>query len=283
MKFIYVLAGLISTVFIIGTSLFTMSNKSKSSQWFNEVVQHNTDKRSGQFLAQDKKGILITLDWEKIAIADQAFAPKMESLTDIFVSAHTRPNVELLKQHPEAASRVKELQYFEQFFKQGIESVDWQKIEELMKIGTKRHWAQMTQTLDAKGMCWFVTAHDQATDKKVAFVQFLLLPSYTYGSIKVKNLMIYPEAQHRGLGKLLISSIFNIIPSIKRIFLSTLATNAQAQQAYKSYGFKEFTPATPIERGTIDEYETYFEYLVDQSDILQKEANSIKEQFSEKE
>lgn len=268
-------------LFIVVTGIMitgiVMQVKAMESVCFNEVIQKTANQKSGKLFATDKKGDSIILDWQKIAVSDPAFIAKMKSLKNIFIEAHTQPNVELLKIHPEAASLAQELKYFEQFFKKGPESVDWHKIEELMKIGMSMYWEKFTQTIDPTNVCWFITVRDTISDEPIAFAQFISSPKHANGSIRLKNLMIRPHAQHRGLGKLLISTMFKIVSSIKRIFLSTLVTNTQAQQAYKSYGFKQFAVNNPIEFGSLDEYELHFEYLTDQSDILQKCAETLNE------
>ena len=248
------------------------------SEWYKEVTQKTADQKASRFLVQDKTGNPVVFAWEKIAASDPTFTPKVASLTDIFIAAHTRPSVELLKQHPEAVTRIKVMRPFEPLFKQGIEKVDWAIVEEHMKIGMKQFWQNDHNSYNQQAICWFVIAHDQKKETPLGFVEFLLTPADPYGSIQVKTLMIYPEAQHRGLGKLLISSIFKLIPFVQRIFLTTLCTNNQAQRAYNSYGFKEYTDSSkPINPEGFDQYDIHFEYLTDQSATLQKMSAQLKE------
>ena len=278
MCFKYWIMVIASILALLAGTLFLTRKISQKNDWLKEVNKKTADKKTGQLLTQDKMGNPIVLDWEKIAVADPAFVAKMASLTDITVQAHTPANIELLKQHPEAATKAKEMRAFEPFFKQGVEKVDWKLVEEQMKSGGKKFWKEEIGHYNQQDICWFVTAHDKNSDKPLGFVQFLLTASDPYGSIKVKKLMIYPESQHRGLGKLLISSIFKLMPFVNRIFLSVFCTNSQAQRAYTSYGFKVYTDkGKPAEPGTLDEYKTHFEYLTNQTNTLQGIANQMKE------
>ena len=79
---------------------------------------------------------------------------------------------------------------------------------------------------------------------------------------------VIPSAQNRGLEKLLMSSIFRLRSEVKRIFLHTRSTNQQAISDYEDWGFAEFIGKLPNW--------TDLEYLVEQSDILQKTAESVR-------
>ena len=89
------------------------------------------------------------------------------------------------------------------------------------------------------------------------------------GDIKATYLAATPTAQGRGLATLLMGAIFKIVPSVKRIYLSTRVTNDTAQAAYKKWGFtQDLHPI--LWPGENPEHWVYFEYLADRVDLLQK-------------
>ena len=84
---------------------------------------------------------------------------------------------------------------------------------------------------------FFISAIDGATNKTIGFITFLIRQNYTQGDVKVMSFAVEPNHQKRGIGKLLMSSIFKIEPTIKRMLLGTRVTNKAALHAYRSWGF----------------------------------------------
>lgn len=280
MKLLYniglVICGLLLTIGIY--MVFRHDNKGTANAWLKQVNNVTAHQNSGQFSVVDKKGTSLIFEWEKLAASDPAFLPKMESLCDILVQAHTPVTVKLLQKKPEVVSTVKLFKRLEPLFKNGIDSLDWNLITEKLKIGSRQLFLGEAATEHGQqDISWFVVAKDKG--EPIGFVQFLLSPELQHGTILVKKLMLLPATQHRGIGKLLISSIFKILASveIKQIILSTLQVNEQAIAAYTSYGFKKYEDKNRIiEPDSIDAYECHFKYITDQSDILQKEAKKLK-------
>jgi GNAT superfamily N-acetyltransferase len=86
---------------------------------------------------------------------------------------------------------------------------------------------------------------------------------------------VVPAAQGRGIGKMLMSSIFRIIPTITRISLCTRVTNKNAINAYFKWGFT-IDPNPEQESWLIAEHWTSFKYDVEKTDVLQKTAENLK-------
>lgn len=55
------------------------------------------------------------------------------------------------------------------------------------------------------------------------------------------TLAVLPESQHHGIGRRLIFSFFDFVPSLKRIILTTAnaSYNRSVQEFYETCGFKE--------------------------------------------
>ncbi|MFC1842614.1 GNAT family N-acetyltransferase, partial [Candidatus Dependentiae bacterium] len=123
----------------------------------------------------------------------------------------------------------------------------------------------------AEDMYIFVKLRNKETKKLLGFTTFLIKPEYPQNSVKDMSIGVIPEAQGRGLGKLLISSIFKIIPTVKRIFLFTRVTNDNAIGAYKAWGFtKDLHPIQDPNFMFKKEHWESLEYKVENSDKLQK-------------
>ena len=143
------------------------------------------------------------MEWEKIEASDPAFLEKMDSVCDMLVQAHTPVTVKLLQKHPEIVNTVEDFKRLEPFFKHGVDSIDWSILTEKLKLGTRQFFLHEAATgYNQNDISWFVVAKDSTGP--IGFVQFLLRPQFEYGTIEVKNLMLLPVAQHRGIGKLLI-------------------------------------------------------------------------------
>lgn len=88
------------------------------------------------------------------------------------------------------------------------------------------------------------------------------------GTVILEPLAILPEEQRRGLGKLLVSSIFKIIPDVTYIGLATHKINKIAIATYEALGF--------VQRQTdLRDRSVPMEYKAENSDILQKTAKEL--------
>lgn len=126
----------------------------------------------------------------------------------------------------------------------------------------------------ADDTCFFVSVKDQSTNTMIGFITFLMRANYQSGDIKVMSLAVENSHQKRGLGKLLMSSIFKIAPEVKRIFLCTRVTNETALKAYSAWGFaKDKKPV--MDHPFNLEHWTFMEYKAEQIDVLQKIATTL--------
>ncbi len=89
-----------------------------------------------------------------------------------------------------------------------------------------------------------MAARDEKTNELLGFITLLSRASYPPGTVKVMAFAVAPAYQNRGIGKILMSTVFKIFPNLTRLFLCTRITNQTAIEAYKAWGF---TPdAEPI-------------------------------------
>ncbi|MCX5925438.1 MAG: GNAT family N-acetyltransferase [Candidatus Dependentiae bacterium] len=243
----------------------------------------NQVKTSGAFLVQDKLGKPVILEWIQTSILSPEYATGMKSIAEIASQAFAAVELQFLQAHPEAVKQDEYLQHYIPFFQNGIENVDWQAVEGTIKLSLK----QMHEMDFSKygpdilkpfinDVYFFVVAKNQATAEPLGYINFSVSPEYAHDDIKVTGIGIVPSAQNSGLGKLLMSSIFTINPSIKRIFLSTRITNNNALRAYRSWGFmKDANPIEEPHMKIIKDHWVFMEYKVEHSDIVQKTAERL--------
>lgn len=236
------------------------------NEWLRELNQKTAGQKRGQLHALDKIGMPLILEWEKIEANDPEFLAKMNPVSNIFIQAHTPITVDLLRKHPEVVNTIDDFKQLRPLFNQGIDKIDWKILEENLKTGSLQFFKHNIASLGPQDLAWLVVAKDGK--EVIGYVLFVITPAFAQGTLKINHLMILPIAQHRGIGKLLASSVFNILSSvnIKRIILRTFTTNEQAIAAYTSYGFKQYQDKTQEKPSSWDAYKILFEYQINQSD-----------------
>ena len=249
---------------------------SESNQNMNNHI-----KISGSFFTHDKLGIPVTLEWHKTNIISPDFAAYMKNVWNFARDAYMPVEMDFLKTFPEVVGTEPYFAPFEPLFAQGLSNIQWNKVEKTMESLLKSHFVfdpsqfppQMIEMF-TENVALFVTIKEQSTKTTLGFITFLMRKKYPVGDVKVMSFAVNIHHQKRGLGKLLMSSIFNIIPDVKRIFLCTRVTNNTALHAYRTWGFV-------IDKNPILDHEfnlkhwTFMEYKADQCDILQKTTQTF--------
>lgn len=259
----------------------TQKEQHSQADWLKYIQE--TAKDSGSFLAKDKIGVPVILEWQKTNLLKPEFATAMKGIAEIGVAAFESVEMEFLYKYPEVVSKDNFFKSFEPLFKNGVEVVNWSAVSEQMRSTLQGHFifdstkfSKEMASMFANDICFFVAIKDQAAKTMLGYITFLLKPEYSYGNCKVTGMAVIPTAQNRGLAKLLMSSIFKIAPDLKRIFLCTRVTNTTALRAYSSWGFtKDLDPVQDPHYKFNLEHWTFMEYKQEQSDILQKTAEFL--------
>ena len=182
--------------------LYFRSNPNK------EVEVVDSKGASGRFLAKDKSGASVILEWIKTDIKSPDYAAGMQSIAEIASQAFAKVELQFLREHPEAVMQDEYLKQYIPFFEKGSELVDWKSVESKLQLNLK----QMHE-MDLSGygpdvlkpyindVYYFVIIKDQATEKPLGYANFSVAPEYTHGDIKVTGIGVAPLAQNRGLGK----------------------------------------------------------------------------------
>lgn len=240
-------------------------------------------KKFGKFSAKDKQGIPVILEWYKTSIVSMDFAASMKEVWEFARDAYTPVEMQFLKAFPDVVGKEPYFKSFEQLFQQGVANVDWKAAEETMQSILQGHFVfdpskfpEQVIKMYESDQVFLVVVKDKATGKSLGFITFMVRANYPVGDVKVMSFAMDTAHQKRGLGKLLMSSIFKIVPDIKRIFLCTRVTNDTALKAYSSWGF--VNDDKPILDHAFNlEHWTFMEYKVAASDALQKVAASLVE------
>lgn len=255
-----------------------------SSVWLEDVKKEFSLKNSGSFLAKDKFGKQVIVDWKKTDMISADYVATMSSFWSIACQAYTKIEMEFLKAHPEFVGSDMFFKPFEPFFKNGFELVDWQlvqdKMQEVLKgffVFDPTSWGDEIKNKLSNVVHIFVFVSDKETGKKLGFITFLINYEYAQGDVKCTTFAVLPEEQNRGLGKLLMSSVLKILPQVERIFLCTRITNKFAQKVYLNWGFgKEENPVVEEHNYTFNlNHWIFFEYEINESNNLQKIANGF--------
>lgn len=240
-----------------------------SSDWINQIRQaihtpHAT------LHTQDNQGNPLTLQCEFIDPTSPRLNQAIAQASDMLVQMYTTMELQFAKTHPETVNSEMFLKPIASLFAHGVENVDWKTAETILSSSMHQF---LTTTDFAKygspnDIQLFVTAYDTKTNKPLGMIQFLVMPQFDHGTIKVAFFVVEPSVHDYGIEQLLLSSIFQLVPNVSRIFLHTRITNETTIKLYQSMGFTQFAGPLPF---WID-----MEYLTENVEILQQTAHTLR-------
>jgi ribosomal protein S18 acetylase RimI-like enzyme len=257
--------------------------QSTLSQWLTDVKAATISKEAGQFITNDASGSPVVIDWQITGILFPNIAAFKQNVCDFAAEVTAAIEVQFLREHPESISQGGFLQACEHLFADGIENVDWQTVEKTLQNSIKQFYlmdiskfgAEIISKL-ADDVYYFASIKDQKSGKLLGFIMSSITPALPYGDIKVINVVTAPEEQNRELERILLSTILNVIPQVKRMFTITRPTNSATIAAYKKCGFtQDMNPVQDPNHKISMEHLVVFEYKTEQSDVLQKTAATL--------
>ena len=220
-------------------------------------------------------------------MASENYAQNLKKFWPIAESTYLNVEMDFLHAHPEVVGQDLFFKPFEEFFKHGPKNVDWVKTEAKMRAILKSIFMSDYSALSKEIKLGeeekkaffetnviFVMAKDKITKKLLGFISFMITPKFAKNEVKCTMFAVKTEEQNRGIGKMLMNSIFKIMPETERIFLCTRITNEKAQNAYYNWGFVKDPNPDNLENGytfNLDHW-IFLEYNSNRSNILQ---NSI--------
>ena len=239
---------------------------SKNSAWIAQVGEKLAT-TTGHFSALDTDKKTISLDWELIAGNSPRLTAKIRLLSECFVYAYTEQELEFAHACPGEVKDEHFLKSLAPLFGAADAAVNWDLVQLEIRNIFENFFAT-TDFVDAQSgdLHIFVVAKD-ADGRTCGAIQFFVTPQDPVGSVKAAMFGVLPAGQNRGIDKLLMSSIFKLLPETDRLFLHTRKTAVRAIERYHKWGFTPFTG--PLEKW-LD-----LEYLVDGSSVLQNVAGPI--------
>ena len=253
------------------------------SEWLKHINHTTAEKNSGNFSSADMFGKEVILEWKKANILSPELASFKKNISD-FANQNLAPiEMEFLRTNPEAVSQELFLRSSAPLFENGLDSVQWDQVEEKIKASIKQFYEMDVSSFGMQvlkpllnDIYFFVTLKNKGTEKIIGFLIFAITPNLVYGDIKAINMIVNAQDQNRGLDDLLMSSIFKLIPETRRIFTFVRPTNAQAQLAYATMGFTlNLSPPQDPNHKVNLKYLDFFEYKSEHSAILQKIAETL--------
>ena len=255
----------------------------KSADWLTQVKEKTAAKQSGQFSAKDKFGLPVILEWKRTDITSPELAEFKKYICEIASQTLAPVEMEFLRRYPESVNQELFLKACAPFFENGPEAVNWEMVKEKIQSTIKQFYLTDLSSFGADiikplldDIYFLVTVMDSETGKPLGFTMFSITPALPFGNIKVINIAIAQAEQNRELDKLLMSSIFKIIPNVERLFIFSRPTNDHAIKTYSSWGFAEdkHVVQDPNHKVNMD-YTMLFEYRAERNEILQKTAQAM--------
>lgn len=248
----------------------TMNNENTQSSDWIEYVNQVTIAHRGTFMAKDGFDAPLILEWEKVDAVAPRLSAFIKEVSEILVLTYSSMELEFAKKHPEAISSDLFLKPLKPMVTEGIAAIDWKIAENALQS----HLAQFFSATDFAQYAkpgevhLFVTAKDAQTNEPLGVINFIVTPGFEYGTVKVAFYGTLPTAVSREIEKILMSSIFTLLPATTRIFLHTRITNESLLRPLRIWGFTQFSGPLP--------YWADMEYVAKSSDGLQKAADVIR-------
>ena len=204
-------------------------NIEKKTDWLTYI--NKTSETSGQFETVDQNTPII-LEWYRTDILSPKLATLKKEVSDMAAQTTATTEVEFLRKFPEAVSQEFLLKPCISLFENGPKNVNWELVEKTIQETIKQFYSTDIQSFGPEvikslidDVYFFITIKDKKTEEILGFTILSITPAMDYGTIKLINLALKPSNQSPDLDKLLLSSIFQIVPQIKRIFTGIRSTN----------------------------------------------------------
>lgn len=241
-----------------------------SPNWIQDVNKLFA-KNEGCFISNELSNQKWVIEWKKVNPCSEHLNEKIKSMSPLLINAYSKIEIEFAKKFPELVKDEMLLKSLAPLFEKGVDNVDWERVDHQLKevlnhFFNETDWKQFSKKDDIQ---IFAVIKEKNTDHALGIIQFLLSPDYGDHNIKIGLYDGVKPFSDYELNKLLISSIFKLIPDVKRIFFHTRITNESAVQEHEKLGFTKTTGPLPH---WID-----MEYKVESNNYLQSTSNSLTE------
>lgn len=259
---------LFSFYLLVNRNIFSFEKK--KTDWPRRINDTLKLKKSGKFLAKDKHGVDLIIEWDKTGKMDQDYLKNTNKISEFFCTSRVDVQMNFFKKHPEKCPDILKEFLAKDFSAKTQEGA--KNFEEIKKRALQLGKLKFSPDFsDQDDMVFFVNLMDRATGKTLGCVIFGIGGYYEYGDIFIRDIVSLPESRDRGIGKVLASSIFKILPYLKKLKVYVLDTNENAKMIYKLWGFEE-KETLPEEKR---EGNILMEYDIENSNNLQQASGRL--------
>jgi len=210
--------------------------KDQNSNWIQEIL---AGQKYGCWKTLDRNGKEVILEGERIAcdINENKIISEfgLENIAYMFATTSKSTHIELIKKHPSILLLPSMwLIFFKMLFsrKNYTDLLQDGYIEEITDIYNQKN--------DYQIYLFTVSELDQDGDKSLlGSIMFYIKNNYEYGSAEPFHLFVKPEAQGRGLSKILMSGILKLLPQTEKFVFDVASTNRVAINIYEKFGAKK--------------------------------------------
>ncbi|KKP29502.1 MAG: hypothetical protein UR12_C0007G0033 [candidate division TM6 bacterium GW2011_GWF2_30_66] len=261
---VLVLFFLIFLYFILTRTFFDAGLK--KSDWLGRVNKSLGSTKEGKFLAKDKQGNFVVLDWEMVNPKDKSYFEATKKVSDLYCLSRIDVQLDFWRKHPEKCPEL-----MKDFIKEDKNNINLDLVKEKACELGKLVFSP-DDFSDKDEILFFVNSRDKKSDKLLGSVIFGIGGEYDYGDVFIRDIVSRPEDRDRGLGKLMASSILKIVPNLTQIKVYVLDTNKNGVIVYSSWDFyKQEIDSKNIKEGFI-----LMGYDIEKSKLLQKVAANLK-------
>ena len=261
----------IQLIFLVLFPVCLMGMEQHSSQWIQEA---RACQQYGSWTGLDKTGKPVIVEGEVISrdsriVSSGAYVESLNTMADVMQV----PDLEWIRSYPLVALNPLVLFLYAKLYCQGKQFRDWiydsymERIDEAAsQVSDEVHYLFTVKELDS--------------EKLLGIVMFQVGKEHEHGTVELGPLAVTPEAQGRGLSKILTCSILKLLPQTNRIILEALCSNTKAIDIYKSFGFTQYQRDNGMLNILVCAVKCYifaYEYMTDTCQKLQACAATLKD------
>lgn len=237
----------------------------------------------GKFQIDSKPEASLTIEWKKANILSADLADFKKKVSNLASPILATAELKFLQKYPHAVSKEYFLMACAPFFEKGVENVDWTKVNETIQSSIEQFYLADISSFGEKALqhllqdaYYFASVRKTDSDQILGFTMFSVTPALSYGQVKVISLIVPDDQKHRDLEKLLLSSIFKIIPLATNLFIFARPTNDLDIKSYRSLGFEvNQSPIQDPHHKVNLEHLVRLDYLANQATVLQETAKGL--------
>lgn len=243
----------------------------QSLAWISHVKESTAEKTHLIVDVKDAYDRALIIEWKISDILSPDLAEFKQSIAEMASKTLAPNEVIFLSAFPEAVYEEMFLMPCIPLFSNGLEAVNWDLVEETITSTIKQFYlTDLSKFGDAikpllNDLYLFSTIKDKETQTILGFMIASITPSLPFGEVKLINMIVQAEEQNKGLEKLLFSSIFEVVPQIKRIFCFARPTHTSQLSLYQELGFtKDLQPIEDPNHKINSKYLTTMHYYHDE-------------------